>query len=182
MNSQSRYSITFFTATQRILLEDFNVQLEREGIFKPTIGNDSLHQDSNHNGVRVVNLATSNYLVPKRKIFPQRNTRTSPDRKTNSYDLGFLGKRWHSNVLEVRICIKCKEFLDQLNVSQLLHNHCAHWDFLHVKYDTPPPTNVTQYEKFTRLRGNIPAVLCILIITKKGRFQTFGFKKCLQGT
>jgi len=32
---------------------------ERETIFNPTIGNESLHQDSNDNGVRTVSFATS---------------------------------------------------------------------------------------------------------------------------
>jgi len=32
---------------KKILLGDFNAKLGREGIFKPTIGNDSLHQNSN---------------------------------------------------------------------------------------------------------------------------------------
>ena len=45
------------------LLGDFNVKLGREGIFKPTIGNEGLHQDSNYNGVRIVNFATSKKLV-----------------------------------------------------------------------------------------------------------------------
>jgi len=44
----------------KILIEDFNVKVERENIFKPTIGNESLHQDDNDNGARVVNFATSN--------------------------------------------------------------------------------------------------------------------------
>jgi hypothetical protein len=30
-----------------------------EDILKPAIGNESLHQDSNDNGVRIVNFATS---------------------------------------------------------------------------------------------------------------------------
>jgi hypothetical protein len=34
----------------------------RENIFNPTIGNESLHQDSNDNGVRLVNFATSKNL------------------------------------------------------------------------------------------------------------------------
>jgi hypothetical protein len=37
-------------------LGDFNAKLEREDIFKTTIGNESLHQDSNDNGVSIVNL------------------------------------------------------------------------------------------------------------------------------
>ena len=40
----------------KILLGDFNSKVARENIFKPTIGNESLHQDGNANGVRIVNL------------------------------------------------------------------------------------------------------------------------------
>jgi len=42
----------------------------RENIFKPTIGNESLHQDSNDNGVRIVNFATSKNLVVKSTTVP----------------------------------------------------------------------------------------------------------------
>ena len=42
----------------KILLGNFNAKLEREGIFKPIIGNDSLYQDSKNNDVRIVNFAT----------------------------------------------------------------------------------------------------------------------------
>ena len=41
-----------FLSTIKSLLGDINAKLERGSIFKPTIGNDSLHQDSNDNGVR----------------------------------------------------------------------------------------------------------------------------------
>jgi len=37
----------------KILLGDFNVELGREDIFTPTVGNESLHQDSNDIGVLV---------------------------------------------------------------------------------------------------------------------------------
>ncbi len=36
---------------KKIILGDFNEKVGRENIFKPTIGNESLHQDSNDNGV-----------------------------------------------------------------------------------------------------------------------------------
>jgi len=36
----------------KIRLGDFNAKVGRENIFKPTIGNDRLHQDNNDNGVR----------------------------------------------------------------------------------------------------------------------------------
>ena len=70
----------------KILLGDFNAKLSREDIFKPIIGQESLHQDSNENGVRLVNSATSKNLVVKSTMFPHRNihkyTWTSPDDKT----------------------------------------------------------------------------------------------------
>ena len=43
----------------KILLGYFNAKLGREDIFKPIIGQESLHQDSNDNAVRLVNFATS---------------------------------------------------------------------------------------------------------------------------
>jgi hypothetical protein len=42
----------------KILLGDFNEKLGREDIFKPTIENESLHQDSTDNGVRVIKFAS----------------------------------------------------------------------------------------------------------------------------
>jgi len=42
----------------KILLGDFNAKLGREKIFKPTIGNESLHQYCNDKVVRIVNFAT----------------------------------------------------------------------------------------------------------------------------
>jgi hypothetical protein len=46
----------------KILLGDFNAKVGREDIFKPTIGNESLHEISNDNGIRVVNFATMNFI------------------------------------------------------------------------------------------------------------------------
>jgi hypothetical protein len=44
---------------KKILLGDFNARVDRQDIFKPTVGNESLHKISNDNGVRVVNFAIS---------------------------------------------------------------------------------------------------------------------------
>jgi hypothetical protein len=41
------------------ILLDFNATEGREGIFKLTIGNESLQEISNDNGVRLINFATS---------------------------------------------------------------------------------------------------------------------------
>jgi hypothetical protein len=72
----------------KILLQDFNAKLERQNIFKPTIGNDSLHQDSNDNGVIIVNFDTSKILIVTSTMFPHRSFHkfnwTSPDPKLTS--------------------------------------------------------------------------------------------------
>jgi hypothetical protein len=62
MSNHSRFS-TVFLQHKKSLLGDFNTEVGRENIFKLTIGNEGLHQDSNDNGVRIVNVATSKNLV-----------------------------------------------------------------------------------------------------------------------
>jgi len=91
----------------KILLGDFNAKVERENIFKPIIGQECFHQDSNVNGVKLVNFATSKNLAIKSTMFPHRNihkyTWTSPDGKThNQIDHILIDGRWHSSVLDVR--------------------------------------------------------------------------------
>jgi exonuclease III len=57
----------------KILKGDFNAKAGREDIFKPIIGNESLHEASNDNGIRVVNFATSKNLIVKSTTFPRRD-------------------------------------------------------------------------------------------------------------
>jgi hypothetical protein len=77
-----------------ILLEDFNAEVGGEDNFKPKIGNESLHEFSNMNRVRVVNFATSKNLIVKSTMFPYCNIRkftwTSRDKGEEEciYDLG----------------------------------------------------------------------------------------------
>jgi hypothetical protein len=88
-------------------LGDFNVKVGREDIFKPTIGNESSHEISIDNGVRVVNFAASKNLVVKSTMFPHRSvhkyTWTSPDGQTNNQvDHVLTDRRQHSSILDVR--------------------------------------------------------------------------------
>jgi len=46
-----------------ILLGDFNAKLGTEDVLKPTIWNETLHQDSKDCGVRIVKFAPSKNLV-----------------------------------------------------------------------------------------------------------------------
>jgi hypothetical protein len=73
----------------KILFEDFNAKVGRKDIFKPTIGNESLHEISNDNGVRLVSFATSKNLRDESTMFPYCNihiyTWSSPDGKTHNH-------------------------------------------------------------------------------------------------
>ena len=91
----------------KILLGNFNAKFGRENTFKPTIGNEILHRDSNDNGVRIVNFATSKksdfsepkFPVPKYCIY----TWTSPDGKTHSQiDHILIDRRCYSRILDVQ--------------------------------------------------------------------------------
>jgi hypothetical protein len=72
----------------KILLVDFNANVGREDIFKPIIGNESLHEANNDDGVRVVNFATLKNLIFKSTTFPHhdihKQTLTLPDGITHN--------------------------------------------------------------------------------------------------
>jgi hypothetical protein len=92
----------------KILLGDFNAKVCREDIFKPTIGNESLHEISNDSGIRLVNFATSKNLRVKSTMFPHHNihkyTWMSPDEKTHRLTtFWYVGERIR-NVFDVRSC------------------------------------------------------------------------------
>ena len=79
----------------------------RENIFKPTIGNGILHQDTNDNDVRIENSATSNNPFVKSMMSHAetfiRKTWPSPDGKTHNHiDHTFIDTRYHSSILHVR--------------------------------------------------------------------------------
>jgi hypothetical protein len=54
----------------KMLLRDFNAKVDREDIFKPAIGNESLHEISNDNGVRIVNADISKNIKVKSTMCP----------------------------------------------------------------------------------------------------------------
>ena len=78
-----------------------------ENIFKQTNWNEGLHQESNDNGVGIVNFGTSKNLVVKSTMFLHRNiykcTWTSHDGHThNQIDHILIDRRWHSSIIDVR--------------------------------------------------------------------------------
>jgi hypothetical protein len=91
----------------KIILGEFNTKAGRENIFKQMIWNNSSHEISNDNGVRVVNFATSKNLVVKSTMFPHHKihkyTWTSLEGNThNQIDHVLIDRRRYSNILDVR--------------------------------------------------------------------------------
>jgi hypothetical protein len=69
----SVYSINTRSTTRKFLLGDCNTKVGGEDIFNPAIGNKSLHEINNDNGVRVVSFATSKNIILNGIMFPLRN-------------------------------------------------------------------------------------------------------------
>ena len=89
----------------KFLLGNFNSKFGREDIFQPRIWNESLHQGSNDNGVRIVNVVISEMWSRIRsslaKIFIC--TWICSDVKTHKHIAHMLiDRRWHSSILSVR--------------------------------------------------------------------------------
>jgi hypothetical protein len=75
-----------------------------ENILKLTIGNESLRETSDDNGIRIVNFASSEYVV-KSTVFPHfkihKHPCTSPDGKTYSQiDHVLVDRRRQSSTLD----------------------------------------------------------------------------------
>jgi hypothetical protein len=91
----------------KIFIGDFKEKVGREDIFIPVTCNESLHKTSNDNGVRLVNFATSKYLILKSTTFPHsdihKHTWTFPDGVThNQIDHVQIDKKRHSNIINIR--------------------------------------------------------------------------------
>ncbi|XP_022177130.1 craniofacial development protein 2-like [Myzus persicae] len=57
----------------RIVLGDFNAKLEKESIFRTTIGNHSMHDITSDNGLRLIDFASGGGLVVKSTMFPRKD-------------------------------------------------------------------------------------------------------------
>jgi hypothetical protein len=89
----------------KILFGDVNAKVGREDIFKPTIGNENLHEFSNDNRVKVVNFATPKSLIVKSTLFPHCNihkyTWAFDEETKNQTGHNLIDERWHSSEVDV---------------------------------------------------------------------------------
>jgi hypothetical protein len=89
----------------KFLLGNFNSKFGREDIFQPRIWNECLHQDSNDNGVRIVNTVTSKIWLRARCSLAKILIYTwiCSDVKThNQIDQMLIDRRWLPSILSVR--------------------------------------------------------------------------------
>ena len=56
----------------KIILGDFIAKVCKESIYKPTIGNESLHNESN-NGIKMIQFSISNGLNVRSTTFPHKD-------------------------------------------------------------------------------------------------------------
>lgn len=61
------------TGKPKIILSDFNAKIGKEAAYRPTIEKDSLHNDSNDNGNKLINFATTRNMRISSTMFPHKN-------------------------------------------------------------------------------------------------------------
>ncbi|XP_048487060.1 uncharacterized protein LOC105395445 [Plutella xylostella] len=91
----------------KVVLGDMNAMIGKEEAFVPTIGKHSKHDQSNDNGIRLINFASSKSMVVKSTMFPHKDihkgTWKSPDGRTvNQIDHILVDLRHKSVVEDVR--------------------------------------------------------------------------------
>jgi hypothetical protein len=83
----------------KILLGDFNAKVGSEDIFKPTIGNESLHKINNNNGVTVVNFTSKNLTVKSTMLL---HCNINKHNWMIQIDHTLIDRQRHLGVLDVR--------------------------------------------------------------------------------
>jgi hypothetical protein len=91
----------------KIVLGDLSGKLGKEDIIKSIIGNESLHEIINDNGVRLVNFATSQNFRVKSTMLPHHNIhkyiwRSTGGKTHNPIDYILVDRRSHSSILHFR--------------------------------------------------------------------------------
>ncbi|XP_055534872.1 craniofacial development protein 2-like [Wyeomyia smithii] len=91
----------------KIVIGGMNAQIGREDLYKPVIGHESLHTETNNNGQRCVNFAASRGMVVRSTFFPRKDihkaTWKSPDQQTtNQIDHVLIEGRFFSDITNIR--------------------------------------------------------------------------------
>jgi len=90
----------------KIILVDFNARVGKESISKPTIGNESLHNETNNNGIKMIQFVVTNGLNVTSTMFPHKDihkdTRYSAEGRTASQiDHVLISNRFRSAITDI---------------------------------------------------------------------------------
>ena len=93
----------------KMILGDLNAKIGREEVYRHVIGKESLHKDSNDNGLRLIDFASGKQMIIKSTWHPRKNinkeTWISPDGVTrNQIDHVIIDRRHASDIMDVRSC------------------------------------------------------------------------------
>jgi hypothetical protein len=91
----------------KIILVNFNAEVDKESIYKPTTGNESLHNETNNNGIKMIQFAVSNGLNVRSTMFPHKDihkeTWYSADGTTaNQTDHVLISDKFRSAITDIR--------------------------------------------------------------------------------
>jgi len=90
----------------RIVLGDFNAKVGKENVYKPTIGNESLHNETNDNGMKMIQFALSKGLNIRSTTFSHKDihkeTWYSADGRTaNQIEHVLISNRFRSAITKL---------------------------------------------------------------------------------
>ncbi|XP_052903021.1 uncharacterized protein LOC128310418 [Anopheles moucheti] len=90
----------------KIVIGDFNAQVGREEVYKPTIGSSSTHQLTNDNRLRLVNFASSKHMTIRSTFFQHAPrfsyTWRSPQQTYSQIDHVLIDGRHFSDIIDIR--------------------------------------------------------------------------------
>ena len=91
----------------KIILGNFNTKVGKESIYKPTIGNESLHNETNNNGRKIIQFGISKGLNVRSTTFHHKDihkeTWYSADGRTaNQTDHVLISNRFRSAITDIR--------------------------------------------------------------------------------
>ncbi len=91
----------------KIILGDFNAKIGKEECYAETIGRDSLHEDCNENGCKLVHFAAANNMVVRSTYFPRKDIHKGTWRfhgrtSANQIDHVLVNARFFSSITNIR--------------------------------------------------------------------------------
>jgi len=91
----------------KIILGDFNAKVGKESIYKPTIGNESLHNEINNNRIKMIHFAISIGLNVIITTFPHKDIHieawySADSRTANQIDHVLISNRFSSAITDIK--------------------------------------------------------------------------------